>query len=349
MTDRIHIVSVGARTPLGLRAASAAAIRAGITALGEHPFMVDRVGERMPGALDARLDPEIIGPERFLALIETALREACAPLAELQEPPPRLPLFLGLPEQRPGFTELDARQIQSGLGRFQKLPIQISEISLSLQGHSAGWSALAQAVEQMRQGPCQACLVGGAESYFHPDTMEWLDANRQLVGTVSRSGFVPGEGAGICLLMTEPACRRWGLQSLASIRAVAIGRETKLIKTEDLCLGEGLSATVWETVSGLQLPAERINDIYCDMNSERYRGEEWGFVCLRLAQYFDNPTVYRSPAESWGDMGAASGPLFAMLACQAAARGYALGPRVMLWASSEGGQRGSAVLETINT
>ena len=35
-----------------------------------------------------------------------------------------------------------------------------------------------------------------------------------------------------------------------------------------------------------------------------------------------------------------------MLACQAAARGYALGPRVMLWASSEGGQRGAAILET---
>ena len=69
-------------------------------------------------------------------------------------------------------------------------------------------------------------------------------------------------------------------------------------------------------MSGLQPPDERINDIYCDINGERYRSEEWGFVCLRLSQYFDNPTAYRSPAECWGDMGAASGPLFAMLACR---------------------------------
>ena len=45
-------------------------------------------------------------------------------------------------------------------------------------------------------------------------------------------------------------------------------------------------------------------------------------------------------------MGAASGPLFAMLACQAFARGYSNGPRTMLWASSEGGRRGAAVLES---
>lgn len=85
----------------------------------------------------------------------------------------------------------------------------------------------------------------------------------------------------------------------------------------------------------------------CDINGERYRGEEWGFVCLRLSQYFDDPTAYDSPADCWGDMGAASGPLFIMLACQAIARGYAKGPRALLWTSSEGGLRGAAVIETL--
>ena len=43
-------------------------------------------------------------------------------------------------------------------------------------------------------------------------------------------------------------------------------------------------------------------------------------------------------------MGAASGPLFAMLACQAAARGYAKGKRTLLWSGSESGLRSAAVL-----
>ena len=124
-----------------------------------------------------------------------------------------------------------------------------------------------------------------------------------------------------------------------------VGRESKLIKTSDICLGEGLTATVKSAVAGLR-SGETINDIICDINGERYRGEEWGFICLRLPQYFDAPTAYLSPADCWGDIGAASGPLFAMLACQAAASGYATGSRTLLWASSEGGLRAVAVLDT---
>ncbi len=148
--------------------------------------------------------------------------------------------------------------------------------------------------------------------------------------------------------MTERARKRLGLAALARVLSAATGRETKLIKTSDICLSEGLTTTVRDAVSGLSPPAETINEIICDINGERYRGEEWGFVCLRLPQYFDDPTAYRSPADCWGDMGAASGPLFAMLACQTAARGYAKGPRTLLWASSEGGLRGAAVLSLEN-
>ena len=200
------------------------------------------------------------------------------------------------------------------------------------------------AYTKIQQGIFESCLVGGVDSYFHPDTMEWLDANRQLVGAVSRSGFVPGEGAGFCLLMSESIRKRLELKSQARILAAATGRETKLIKTADNCLGQGLTATVRNALSVLAPAGETISDIVCDINGERYRGEEWGFVVLRLPLCFDDPTSYRSPADLWGDMGAASGPLFAMLACQAAARGYAKGKRTLLWSGSESGLRSAAVL-----
>jgi 3-oxoacyl-[acyl-carrier-protein] synthase-1 len=346
MATSVSIVATGARTPLGLRAGpAAAAVRAGISRLGEHPFMIDRAGEPMPGALDSRLDPALIGPERLLGLAETALREACAPLAAISASRRQLPVYLGLSELRPGFTAEDARAVQFGLSRLGGLPFQILEVLTFTEGHAAGLSALAAATTQIQTGTLDACLVGGVDSYFHPDTMDWLDENRQLAGSVSRSGFVPGEAAGFCLLMAETTRSRLGLSALGRVLAVALGRETKLIKTSDICLGIGLTAAVRDALSGLHFPNETINDVICDMNSERYRAEEWGFACLRLSLYFDNPTAYLSPADCWGDIGAASGPLFAMLACQAAERGYAKGPRTMLWASSEGGLRGAAVLE----
>ena len=349
MTTPVYIVATGARTPLGLQAApSAAAYRAAISGMGEHPFMIDQVGDPMPGALDVQLDPGLIGPERLLALVEPALREACASLGKnAQVSKLWLPVYLGLPELRPGFTERDAATVRFGLTRFEGLPITISDVNMYTQGHAAGLLALATATEKIQQGAVEACLVGGVESYFQPDTMEWLDENRQLAGAVSRSAFVPGEAAGFCLLMNERARTRLGLSALVCVLAVSIGRETKLIKTSEICLGAGLTTVVQNAVGGLSPDSGRINAVICDINGERYRGEEWGFVCLRLSQYFDDPTAYDSPADCWGDMGAASGPLFAMLACQAAVRGYAKGPRTLLWTSSECGLRGAAVLETM--
>lgn len=346
MDTSAYIISTGARTPVGLASLpAAAAVRAQISGMREHPFMIDQAGDPMPAAFDALLDPGMWGPERLLYLVESALREACAPLAaDDRRSRLRIPVFLALPEYRPGFSEQDAAMVRAGLYDFEDLPIDISQLTIIAEGHAAGLSALTAAYRQIQQGVFEVCLVGGVDSYFHPDTMEWLDENRQLVGCVSRSGFVPGEGAGFCLLMADTLRKRLGLTAMARVLSGAWGRETKLIKTSEVCLGQGLTDTVRNAVSTLTPPAETINQIICDINGERYRGEEWGFVCLRLPQHFDNPTAYCSPADCWGDMGAASGPLFAMLACQAAERGYAGGPRALLWASSEDGLRGAAVL-----
>ena len=132
----------------------------------------------------------------------------------------------------------------------------------------------------------------------------------------------------------------------AHVLAACTGREANLIKTSDVCIGAGLVEVVGEALKSHLPHTETIDTVICDINGERYRSEEWGFVCLRLGQHFADPTLYLSPSNIWGDMGAASGPLFAMLACQAAMRGYAAGPRTFLWASSEGGLRAAALLTT---
>lgn len=347
MTAPVHIVAHGARTPVGLQAApSAAAVRAGISRIREHPFFVDCVGQPVMCAFDGLLDPRLMGTDRLLALAEPALREASLLLGHAPALDRRVPLYLGVPERRPGFGERDVERLRHGLERMEGLPIQLSSVTLLPHGHASGLAALDMAIEQLRRGLCEACLVGGVDSYLQPDTLEWLDDHRQLARADARSSFVPGEGAGFCLLAGERAAKHMRWKSLARVRAVAVGHEARLIKTSEVCIGEGLTAAVRGAVSGLSLPAEKINQIICDLNGERYRGEEWGFVCLRLASHFEDPSTYRAPADCWGDMGAASGPLFALLACQAAARGYAKGPRTLLWASSEAGLRGAAVLET---
>jgi len=203
MASLIQIGGIGARTPIGGAAAAAAAVRAGLSGVDEHPFMLDRDGRPTPAALDAEIDPTDMGPKRLLALAESALCEVCAPLDSRASVRQKLPVFLGLPARRPGFTEKHAEAVRTGLARFEGLPADLAEITVFPHGHAAGLAALAAAADRLHNLAFDACLVGGVDSYFHADTVNWLDANRQLAGPVSRSCFVPGEGAAFCLLATD--------------------------------------------------------------------------------------------------------------------------------------------------
>lgn len=345
MNAPIAIIATGIRTPLGLDAASsAAALRAALCSCSEHPFMVDQAGQPMPASLDALLSADQPCRERMLTLVRYVLKQACISLAN-HPTLDNIPLLLGLPEPRPGFSEQDAQWLQQQLLQFSDLPVRLSACRAYMSGHSATLSLMDQARHEMAQDEYDVCLVAGVESYFHPDTMEWLDENRQLVGAVSRSGFVPAEGAGCCLLMTPATACKVGLQPVALMTGSCVDWEYKRIKTQDINLGEGLINVIRNTVAMLDSTQGKIHAIYCDINGERYRGEEWGFACLKLARYFEDPTGYCSPADCWGDMGAASGVLFSALAIQAAQRGYASGARNLLWTSSENGLRAAVMLE----
>jgi 3-oxoacyl-[acyl-carrier-protein] synthase-1 len=125
------------------------------------------------------------------------------------------------------------------------------------------------------------------------------------------------------------------------VRAAASTRETKLIKTDAIALGEGLTAAVSQTLAGAREP---VDEVYCDINGERYRSEEWGFVAMRLGTAFRDATAYRTAVNRWGDVGAATGALNLVLCAQAWQRAYARGPNAMIWGSSEGGLRSAVLL-----
>jgi 3-oxoacyl-[acyl-carrier-protein] synthase I len=340
----VEILATGARTPIGLfSASSAAALRAGIMRVREHEVLLDREGEPVMGSMDAKLDPELMGPQRLLSLLDPVLHEVHQPLQRaMGSARSRLPLLLALPEHRPGFGPEDVAWLEQAIARLE-LPFDPLSVTIAAQGHAAGLSLLAHGKEQITRGMMEACVVAGVDSYFDAATVKWLDRSRQLASSRVRSGFVPGEGAGACLLASSRVARSLGLSSMGTLLAAATAQENKLNKSDDICLGEGLIAAVRSCIAQLD-PGRRITDVICDINGERYRSEEWGFASLQTWQSFDDPSAFRSPADTWGDMGAASGPLFVMLACQAALRGYARGPTTMIWTSSEGGLRATAVL-----
>ena len=324
-----------------------AAVRAGIARIEEHSFILDRQAEPVRLASDFELSPSLMGSERLTKMAATALEEVCTTVAEKAPDLGNIPLFLGLPEERPGWTKNDMQLVLDQLGR-RTFPLKLSPIEMVPYGHAAGLLALDAACQKIQEGQQPVCVIAGVDSYLNFETLEWLDHNRQLATPYHRGAFFPGEGAGAVALAAASMVQRHKWTTLGRVRGIGTAMETNTIKTDTVCVGEGLTACIRKAVSDSQLPDEAIAGIICDLNGERYRSEEWGFALLRLPQVFNDPTGYDLPTSCWGDVGAASGPLAMCIAVNAAQKGWAKGTRYLIWNSSEGGQRAAVSLELNN-
>jgi 3-oxoacyl-[acyl-carrier-protein] synthase-1 len=249
--------------------------------------------------------------------------------------------WLGLPESRGGVIGNDIGNACSaafttlGLPAAQALP----------RGNAAGLMALQIAAQRIAMGDIDLALAAGVDSYQDAQTLMSLDDSGWLMSGMNRNGFPPGEGAGACLLASRSAAKRLGLPLLGVVSAASTAVEPISIHSiEGVCIGAGLTTVFKDVMSTLNLPQEEITATYCDLNGQRYRNEELVYALLRTQEAFVDAHDYLCPADCWGDVGAACGPLFVALAVAAAQRGYAKGPRPLLWAGSESGYRSAVLL-----
>jgi 3-oxoacyl-[acyl-carrier-protein] synthase-1 len=340
--DDVCICGIGARTAVGLSAeASAAAVRGSISGLGLHPFFVDQEDEPVSFAADPAIAPDIPIAERMLRMVQSVTGEA------LGHAPSTVPIdvdccWLALPEPRSGLAPNLHEWLGAGQADGLRLPNE-SVRTLS-RGHAGGLMALQSAARTLSRGEATTALVIGVDSYHDRRTIQSLDLRRRLMSERNRSGFPPGEAAGACLLVRGEVAARHRLPVLARIRSAATATEPHPLRSTEPCLGEGLTAVLRSVIGSLKVPYELITASFCDLNGERYRSEEYVYALLRSQEGFVDAHDYISPADCWGDVGAASGPLFAALAIVSSVRGYAKGNVPMLWAGSDSGYRSAVVL-----
>jgi 3-oxoacyl-[acyl-carrier-protein] synthase-1 len=321
--------------------ATAAAVRAGVAGFAKHPFVVDTAGNRMIVAAAPYLGPDVAGSDRLAELAAPAAVEAVSAFAAAPGGKPPVPVYVGLPPVRPGRGKDLPAVVLSRVRAELAAACPVARVEAIETGHAAGAMAVKAAWEAIRAGAAEFALAGGVDSYFEPETLEWQEANDQVHSAAPENneyGFIPGEAAGFVLLASEAAARRCDLEGALEIPTVQTTRETKLIKTDSVCLGEGLTGLLRALGAGLS-SGERVDHLYCDMNGEPYRAEEFGFATIRAGQLFKDPSAFTTPADCWGDVGAASGPLFLVLAEAATRKGYAPGPVLAAFTSAESGER----------
>jgi 3-oxoacyl-[acyl-carrier-protein] synthase-1 len=334
------VIGLGARTPVGRSMnASAAAVRAGLPRLAEHPHYTEPDDSRpVIVARASWLDVERVGNPRLSALAVPAAREALAGVA-----PRALRVWLAGPSARPGRPEdMDSRlpgRLRLGLG---KLGFDVTVAELVAEDHGGGLAALARADAELRAGRVDLALVGGFDSFLEFATLDWLAEERRLLTARNPWGFVPGEAAGFVLLAAPSYVERHRPRVLGRLVSVALAREQP-IGPNVVLTGAALTEAVHAALGALP-PDVRIAERYCDLNGEPWRADEYAFVTVRTAERVERPRAFVSPVGSWGDCGAATGPLLVGLALAAAERGFAAGPHALLTTSAAGGLRGAAVV-----
>jgi 3-oxoacyl-[acyl-carrier-protein] synthase-1 len=341
--ESIYIVGAGAQTPVGRYVlAAAAAVRCGISAYAEHPFMIDKYGEPMVVARAEWLDETLPLEDRIVTLAVDAAEEALYPLGEhLATLRGKMRIHLALSsENLPGSAQ--RQRVLERLAAGVDFGARSAPIEPVVDGHAGGLLALENAVRQLRCSEAQICLVGGADSWLDPLRLEAVDFAGRLHSVNYSWGFTPGEGAGFCLVTTGTVARRLGVTPLAELLNVATAQETKLMGTQTVCLGEGLTTAFRRVLD----PHNRVAHSYCDLNGETYRADEYGFTICRASQYFEEAGRFTAAAECWGDVGAASGPLALTLPIAAWARGYASGRVILAWSSGASAPlRGGALVK----
>jgi 3-oxoacyl-[acyl-carrier-protein] synthase-1 len=307
--------------------------------------MIDTAGEPMRIARAPWLDVGVEGIERHCALLFPAIDEAIsALLGRPDASEARIGFGLGLPPARPGGPEsLRERLVEAVADRYGKRFVSALVFEV---GHAAAHLSLDAAIKACAADSVDAFVVAGVDSYLAPETLEWVEECDQLHGGGPLNnawGFVPGEAAGAMLVCDPALARAARLESLGEIIAVGIGSEKNLIKTESVCIGEGLTEAFRGALSALAT-GDVVHNVFCDLNGETYRADEYGFAALRTGERFRAATDFVAPADCWGDIGAAGVPLHAALAVICQRKRYGKGPISMVWASSESGERGAAVI-----
>ncbi len=284
---------------------------------------------------------------RMIALGREALAQALEPLlVRAGSSGLRLAIALGLPSPRPG---LSTQQLETVAEAITEGAVPTGAGSATVEchraDHAAGLCALHSAMQQPDRDTADAWVVGGVDSFLGAETLSALDAQGQLFCRANARGFVPGEAAAFCLLLTPRGCKRVGLDPLAIVESVSTAVEPVCMGTDDVSVGIGLRRALETALAQLPEPDGKVDDILCDLNGETYRADELAFALVRTSNRFARPGRFRTPAESWGDVGAASAALHMILAASAWDRGYSPGPRILVTSSAGAGPaRAAAIL-----
>jgi 3-oxoacyl-[acyl-carrier-protein] synthase-1 len=341
------VCSVGAVTPLGLRAVEVGlAHRAAVAGMREAP-LCDAEGEPITMCFLPTLDPRAVGADRALLLGQRALDEVLLGLGAGTSAL-RTRLIVALDPELTKKTvdgEVPAQRLVSGLAMHARPTLPQLTVEVVARGAAGPGFVLEQACEALAEGSIDVAIVGGVHSDYHPERIAALAEAGRLYRADNLDALIPGEAAAFVALARRDTARRLRAPIQAELHSVATAWEKARPDNDEPALGAaGLTVAVRTALAPLAEAKLRAGWVLTDLTFETFRHLELSAMMTRSQRFFCEPQQVDSPAQRMGHLGSAIMPLHMVLACEGFRRGFAPHPYAVSLAGSDAGERAALLL-----
>lgn len=343
----LAITAVNCITAVGHDAAmTAAAVRAGITRFSEYDDYLDREGNPVTVARIRGIADGLVAVERMAETARLCLENLLNNNFQKNEPLlPNFHLFLGVAsENRPG-PRYEESCFGPMIGIMKNRTNMRSMESVPL-GNAAMQNAVAQVGKLIESNPDAVFIVGCVDSLLRHSTLNWFEqAGRLKSASYGRhQGLIAGEAACFMIVEDPARARHAGRPVLARITGIGLAEEPEPRAYSGSGRGTGLTEACRAALSG---KSDRgICSVFGDLNGENTRAMEWSIAARRCFPGTAPNRRFWTPANCYGDIGAASGAVMAAMAAQGFTRKWLKGP-VLTFCSDDYGSCGAMVLENV--
>jgi len=322
---------------------TAASVRAGISRFTEYDGYLDAGDNPITVARIREIHDRWETPQRLAGTAALCLEKLLDEyFRQGASRPSQIQLLLGVAsEERPGprYEESCLFPLRGIIGKWTDKP----DLQIVPRGNASMAYSIEQAGRLIECNPGTLCIIGGVDSLIRTSTLNWFEKDGRLKsGSHGRHhGLIAGEAAGFIVIGNRALAEQTDRPILARIVGFGLAEEPVPRASGSLGRNSGLTEACHAALNGVE--GKEIRAVFNDLNGENSRAREWGMAEIRC---FDKPDDNRrlwTPANCYGDIGAASGVVLATVATQGFIRGW-LQSSTLLTCSDDHGPCGALVL-----
>jgi len=215
----------------------------------------------------------------------------------------------------------------------------------SFGGRADFINTIKQATDLLREKTIDRCIVGGIDSLTESTTVELLNELGLLHTPVNGQGFFPGEAAAFVLLERFESAKMRNAKIEGFIDSPKIGKASYHRFSEESPNGLVLSKTISQSFSNLCIPIQEVGLSIGNLNGDTWLAKEFGYALSQM-NHSGLPVNYEiwSPAQHFGEIGAATGAAAICLGIRAFVGGYSKSNDILIWIVSENESQGAFFL-----